>query len=185
MQPYAPSEQDVFRLDVGKIDKNILNNVEADAYWCFTKLLDNIHDHFMFSQPGLQRMILLLDDLIHRLDINLYTHFQTESLQYMQFGFRWMNCLLLRELPFQCILRLWDTYLSEQYGGFENFHVYVCAVLLKTFQNDIIKLPYEELLMFLQDLPTKDWKIDDMEPILSQAFILSTLFENAPSHLSS
>lgn len=181
----APSTATVvFRMDVSRLDAKVLKQVEADSYWCFTKLLDNVHDHFIFSQPGLQRMILLLEDLIHRLDLNLYAHFQTESLQYMQFGFRWMNCLLIRELPFPCILRLWDTYLSEQYGGFENFHVYVCAVLLKTFQNEVITLPYEELLMFLQDMPTKDWTVDDMEPILSQAFILSTLFENAPNHLS-
>ena len=49
-----------------------------------------------------------------------------------------MNCLLLRELPLKAILRLWDTYLSEETGGFENFHVYVCAVLLKTFKEKLM-----------------------------------------------
>lgn len=38
--------------------------------------------------------------------------------------------------------------------------------------------------MFLQDLPTVDWTEDAVEPILSQAYILSTLFENSPSHLN-
>ena len=38
--------------------------------------------------------------------------------------------------------------------------------------------------MFLQDMPTKDWKEEDMEPILSQAFILSSLFDNSPNHLN-
>ena len=30
---------------------------QADVYWCFSKLLDNIQDHYTFSQPGLQRMV--------------------------------------------------------------------------------------------------------------------------------
>jgi hypothetical protein len=51
-----------------------------------------------------------------------------------------MNCLLLRELPLRAILRLWDTYLSEDIGGFENFHVYVCAVLLKTYKEKLMTM---------------------------------------------
>ena len=26
---------------------------------------------------------------------------------------RWVNCLLIREIPFQLAIRLWDTYLAE------------------------------------------------------------------------
>lgn len=180
---YVP-DQDVFRVDTAKLDPKVLKEVEADAYWCFNKMLDNIHDHYTFSQPGLQRMILRLDDLIARLDAPLSNYLKQESIQFIQFGFRWMNCLLLRELPFPCVLRLWDTYISEQLGGFENFHVYVCAVLLKTFSAELLPLPYEDLMMFLQDLPTKDWTDEHMEPILSQAFILSTLFDDSPNHLN-
>lgn len=33
--------------------------------------------------------------------------------QFIQFAFRWVNCLLLREVPFPLAIRLWDTYLSE------------------------------------------------------------------------
>ena len=125
-------------------------NVEADAYWCLTKLLDGIQDHYTSSQPGLQRMVLRLEDLINRIDKELYEHFETEGLQFIQFGFRWMNCLLLRELPLRGILRLWDTYLSEEQGGFENFHVYVCAVMLKTFKEKLLGMAFQELILFLQ-----------------------------------
>ena len=34
------------------------------------------------------------------------------------FAFRWVNCLLTRELPLQSLIRLWDTCLSED-SGFE------------------------------------------------------------------
>jgi hypothetical protein len=159
-------------------------NVEADAYWCLTKMLDNIQDHYTFGQPGLQRMTLRLEDLVHRLDNELFTHFQAQGVMFQFFTTRWMNCFLLRELPLRSILRLWDTYIAEEIGGFENFHVYVCVVLLKTFKDKVMPMEFQDILLFLQNLPTLDWGEDEVEPILSQAFILSTLFENSPSHLS-
>lgn len=178
-----PHVQDVQSCDLGAIDPKIIENIEADSYWCFSKLLDNIQDHYTFSQPGLQRMVLRLEDLVRRIDADLDGHFQQESLQYMQFAFRWMNCLLLRELPLRCIIRLWDTYISEERGGFENFHVYVCAVLLKIFKDKLMEMQFQDILMYLQDFPTSSWGEEEVEPILSQAYILSTLFENSPSHL--
>ncbi len=158
-------------------------SMEADAYWSLSKLLDNIQDHYTFSQPGLQRMILRLEDLVHRLDKELHDHFAAEGIQYMQFSFRWMNCALMRELPLKAIMRLWDTYFAEEVGGFENFHVYVCAVFLKTYRDQLLTMQFQEILMFLQDLPTSDWGESEVEPILSQAYILSTLFDDSPSHL--
>jgi hypothetical protein len=81
-------------------------------------------------------------------------------------------------------MRIWDTYLSEETGGFENFHVYVCAVLLKTYKEKLMAMEFQDILMFLQELPTSSWAEEDVEPILSQAFILSTLFDGSPSHLN-
>lgn len=182
LAPYV-KDADVLRCDVASISPSILTDVEADTYWCLTKLLDSIQDHYTFSQPGLQRMVLRLEDLIHRLDNDLHSHIIEQGVQYIQFSFRWMNCLLLRELPLRTILRVWDTYLAEDQGGFENFHVYVCVVVMKTFQEKLITMDFQELLMFLQDIPTSSWTESDVEPILSQAYILSTLFENSPNHL--
>ena len=42
-----------------------------------------------------------------------YDHLETEGVLMIQFAFRWVNCLLLRELPFELVIRLWDTYLAE------------------------------------------------------------------------
>jgi TBC1 domain family member 2 len=95
-------------------------------------------------------MILRLEDLIHRLDKELHNHFLAEGIQYIQFSFRWMNCALLRELPLASIMRLWDSYIAEGDAGFENFHVYVCAVILKMYRERLVKMEFQEILMFLQ-----------------------------------
>eukprot|EP00602_Paraphysomonas_sp_CaronLab_P010295 CAMPEP_0185021732 /NCGR_PEP_ID=MMETSP1103-20130426/4432_1 /TAXON_ID=36769 /ORGANISM="Paraphysomonas bandaiensis, Strain Caron Lab Isolate" /LENGTH=415 /DNA_ID=CAMNT_0027553437 /DNA_START=35 /DNA_END=1282 /DNA_ORIENTATION=- len=181
MHPYV---EDVLRCDVDSLNDQTVLSVEADSYWCLTKLMDNIQDHYTFSQPGLQRMVLRLEDLIRRIDIDLHQHFQEQCVQYMQFAFRWMNCVLLREIPLRAILRVWDTYLSEERTGFENFHVYVCAVLLKMYSENLRSMQFQDILLFLQDLPTSEWGEEEVEPILSQAYILSHLFDESPSHLS-
>lgn len=48
-------------------------NVEADTFWCLSKLLDGIQDHYTFAQPGIQRMIFKLRELMFRID-GMYLH---------------------------------------------------------------------------------------------------------------
>lgn len=43
----------------------------------------------------------------------IVTHMEAEGIDFLQFAFRWVNCLLIREVPFGAALRLWDTYLAE------------------------------------------------------------------------
>ncbi|KAF4317051.1 hypothetical protein BBO99_00006359 [Phytophthora kernoviae] len=170
--------------DLSEVSDENLQIVEADSYWCLTKLLDDIQDHYTFAQPGLQRMVQRMEELVHRCDADLFQHIvERENVQFVQFAFRWMNCLLMRELPLDGIIRIWDTYLCED-SGFESFHVYVCAAILMTFGETLKTLEFQDLVLFLQSLPTKDWVENEIEPLLSRAFILQTYFADAPSHLS-
>lgn len=41
---------------------------------------------------------------------DVHNHFKKCEVEYLQFAFRWMNNLLMRELPLRCTIRLWDTY---------------------------------------------------------------------------
>jgi len=41
----------------------------------------------------------------------LNNHLAKNHVEYLQFAFRWMNNLLMREMPLRCTIRLWDTYL--------------------------------------------------------------------------
>uniref|UniRef100_H3HCX5 Rab-GAP TBC domain-containing protein n=1 Tax=Phytophthora ramorum TaxID=164328 RepID=H3HCX5_PHYRM len=170
--------------DLSMISDENLQIVEADSYWCLTKLLDDIQDHYTFAQPGLQRMVQRMEELVHRCDADLFGHIvERENVQFVQFAFRWMNCLLMRELPLDGIVRIWDTYLCED-SGFEGFHVYVCAAILMTFGETLKTLEFQDLVLFLQSLPTKDWVENEIEPLLSRAFILQTYFADAPNHLT-
>ena len=163
----------------------ILNDVEADVYWCLTNLLAGIQDHYTQDQPGVQRMVMKLEELVTRIDAGLTGHLEDTGVQFMQFAFRWMNCLLLREFNLECIIRLWDTYLSEGDGGFETFHVYVCASFLCQFSGELQGMQFDELFAFMQNIPTNNWDDKNIEIVLSQAFVLSTLFQGSDAHLTS
>lgn len=114
----------------------------------------------------------------------LALHLQNEGIEFIQFAFRWMNCLLMRELPLRSTIRMWDTYLAEGSSeGFSEFHVYVCAAFLVKWSNQLQKLDFQGVMIFLQELPTQGWQEKDVELLLSEAYMWKTLFHNAPSHL--
>lgn len=47
-----------------------ISNMEADCYWCLSKLLDGMQDHYTFAQPGIQRLVFKLKELVRRIDGN-------------------------------------------------------------------------------------------------------------------
>lgn len=98
-------------MDPGQLPKAVLDAVEADSFWCLTKLLDGIQDHYIVAQPGIQRQVRALQDLTARIDAGLARHLEREHVEFIQFSFRWMNCLLMREVSVKNTIRMWDTYL--------------------------------------------------------------------------
>lgn len=69
---------------------------------------------------------------------DLHSHILRHEIDYLQFSFRWMNNLLMRELPLRCTIRLWDTYLAEP-DGCGSILIYVCAAFLGHWREQIIK----------------------------------------------
>lgn len=98
-------------MDPGQLPRSVLDAVEADSFWCLTKLLDGIQDNYIYAQPGIHRQVQALHDLTARIDSTLAKHLEKEGVEFMQFSFRWMNCLLMREMSVQNTIRMWDTYM--------------------------------------------------------------------------
>ena len=163
--------------DVTSLSEETRTTVEADCYWCLCKLLDGIQDHYTYAQPGIQRTVFAMKELVRysapfsaqciiahdeknpdqniapiyrRIEEPFSQHLESEGLEFLQFSFRcgyhrpywaygqglthlrmsrWVNCLLLREVPFALSLRLWDTYLAEG-PRMKEFLVYVLAAFL-------------------------------------------------------
>ncbi|PVV04018.1 hypothetical protein BB560_001489 [Smittium megazygosporum] len=135
---------------VESISKEDFNGIEADCFWCLTNLIGKIHDSYTFTQPGIQRQIVKLKELVSHIN--------------------------LREFSIESILRIWDTYLCEP-DGFSSFHLYTCAALLLKFSDDLLKMDFQEIVLFLQSPPSLNWNISNIEILLSEAFTFKSLYK--------
>jgi len=180
LSAYIDTDPESF--DPGTLPSDVLACVEADSFWCLSALLDGIQDNYIFAQPGIQRMVSTLRELITRIDGPLAKHLNEEGIEFIQFSFRWMNCLLMREFSIKNVIRMWDTYVSEGQKGFSEFHVYVCSALLDKYNTQILKMDFQEIMMFLQALPTKDWREKEIELLLSEAYLYQNCFSGAEAH---
>ena len=161
------------------LSEEILDELETIIYYSLTKLLDRIQTNYTINQPGITKMINKMQLIIEKVDPELYKYLKQFEIDYIQFCFRWMNCFLIREFPLKLLLRLWDTYFSEE-KGFSEFHLYVCACLLLTFSEKLKSMTeFQELIVFLQNLPTSDWKLEDMDFLLAKSYSIKELYSNS------
>lgn len=175
-------EGDPEACNLADVAKEDLDRVEADCFWCMTNLLHHIQENYTFAQPGIQKMIFKLRELVGKIDSPLAKHLDEQEADYVHFAFRWMNCLLMREMPLSLVVRIWDTYLSEA-EDFPTFHVYVCATFLAHWSEKLLQLEFQDIMLFLQHLPTPKWTQKEVDLLLSQAFLYKSLYHDAPSHL--
>ncbi|EPQ30887.1 uncharacterized protein PFL1_01784 [Pseudozyma flocculosa PF-1] len=181
LSAYIDSDPEMY--DVSLLPPEALEALEADTFWCLSKLLDGIQDNYIFAQPGIQRQVRRMGELVARIDAPLHAHLQAQGVEYMQFAFRWMNCLLMREMSVRNIIRMWDTYLAEGQDAFSDFHLYVCSVFLHKWSKELMDMDFQGIIMYLQSLPTQGWSDKDAEMLLSEAFMYKTLFGNT-AHLN-
>ena len=216
--------------------------MEADSFWCLSRLLDGIQDNYIHGQPGIHRGVKRIAELVARIDggfrrpkagergltyhyfqttpAPLTAHLESENVEFMQFAFRWMNCLLMREISVQNTIRMWDTYLvskcfsvgrtltpsplvaERRHGGIftvSSLRVFCIPgeVEPTTPWDGLSGRPrarpqstchnqsdcyLQGIIMFLQSLPTQNWGDHEIELLLSEAFVLNSIWHNAQSH---
>lgn len=54
--------------DPSLLPTHVLNAIEADSFWCLSRLLDGIQDNYIFAQPGIQRSVRRMAELVGRID---------------------------------------------------------------------------------------------------------------------
>ncbi len=164
--------------DPSLLPSQVLDAIEADSFWCLSRLLDGIQDNYIFAQPGIQRSVRRMAELVARIDGNisfvvhiftakddidlapLFAHLEAQNVEFMQFAFRWMNCLLMREISVQNTIRMWDTYLvrstylnnlislteslqAEGPDAFSQFHLYVCSAFLVKWSDKLRQMDFQ------------------------------------------
>lgn len=184
LQEFVDKDVEIESVQVAQLPEDALQIMEADSYWCMSKLLDGIQNNYTFAQPGIQIKVNQLKELIGRINAPLHDHLMKHHVEYLQFSFRWMNNLLMRELPLHCTIRLWDTYQAEP-DGFACFHLYVCAAFLNFWSKELLReRDFQGLMLHLQNLPTQHWGNEEISLLVAEAYRLKYMFADAPNHLN-
>lgn len=150
-------------------------DAEADVYWCLSKLIDDIQDNYTELQPGVHKIINKMKALIKQSDPEILQYLEDLDINFMDFAYRWVSCYLTREFDIYQTIRLWDTYFSED-EGFSQFHCYVCAALFLQFSKDLKEMSFQDALMFLQNLPTKNWEEDEIKILLAKSYEMKQMY---------
>jgi hypothetical protein len=61
-------DTDPENFDPSLLPLHALSAIEADSFWCLSRLLDGIQDNYIFAQPGIQRSVKRMAELIARID---------------------------------------------------------------------------------------------------------------------
>lgn len=64
----ASTDSDPEQFNPAILPKNVFDAIEADSFWCLSRLLDGIQDNYIFAQPGIQRSVRKMADLVARID---------------------------------------------------------------------------------------------------------------------
>lgn len=151
------------------ISDKAIAKAEAESYIALTLLVSSLLDNFLPDQPGIQMQTAALERYLRRLKPVLYDHLKRIGVCIEQVAFRWINCLLSRELSVQAHIRLFDTLIAE--GLHEVFALlpFICVAMLETFESCLLRLDFQETMLFLQNIPSKLWKPHELSAVLSKA----------------
>lgn len=153
-----------------------LGNAEADAFHCFSILLSSLKQNYIKGFIGVHENLKKVKELLIKSDKDLYNHLEENDIEVFHFGFRWCFCLLLREVPINLAIKLIDYYLTEEYSQ-DELCIYLILALVLRFSFKLKTLKREQIIMFLQNLPTAVWGDQDIQLLVSEAFTLRSLLK--------
>lgn len=65
---YIDSDPEQF--NTALLPPHVLNALEADSFWCLSRMLDGIQDNYIATQPGIHRSVKRMSELVARIDRN-------------------------------------------------------------------------------------------------------------------
>merc|ERR1712079_132679 len=136
-------------------------------------------------------MTTRLMELIWRIDEKLASHLDSEGVNLLATGVRWIGCLMVRELPVVACARLWDALFAEyaqeadvqESEAFETMLLYFVVCFLSKYSLRLLEMDFEALTIFLGRAPPDTVDADAVEVLLGEAFVLKSMFHQAQNHL--
>ena len=125
-------------------------DIEADSFWSFLYLMNNLKNNFDNDQEGLFFKCELLGRCLEIVDKNLFLNLQEKNVKNEYFCCRWFIMLFSQEFEIGDILRLWDLILSNKNKNYYVFYISLGIISMK--KKIIINGDMSEILQCFQKL---------------------------------
>lgn len=139
---------------------------EADAYFCFEGLMEEVKSVFsraMDGRPGgIRTQLAHLSALLQLHDPALADHLACLNIQVHHYGLRWVMLLLSQDFELPQLYRVWDSVLSDPMR-FRYFY-YVCVALLVYMREKLLMCDFAQAISLLQKP-----KVEDISGLLKLA----------------
>ena len=148
-------------------------NIEADTFWSFSYLMDDIKKIFQKKNDGLKGgifdKIILLELMVSKIDKDIFNKLQKNNkIDNFYFAIKWINLFFSQQMILPDVLRLWDIIFSEED---RYYFVYIFSLaILEYNKKDILKKDYYEIIEKLQNI-----NLDNVEQILKIAFNIKNM----------
>ena len=94
--------------------------------------------------------------MLIKIDNGLYDHLIREKIDLFWMSFREISTFLLRMFSPKVGLRLFDTYISYE-EKYPVFMLYLLVAVFVNFSSQLRLMRFDEIMKFLQNMPTKTW----------------------------
>jgi len=143
-------------------------SIEADTFWSFSYLMDDIKKIFQTKNDSLKGgifdKIILFELMVSKIEKDIFNKLQKNNkIDSFYFAIKWINLFFSQQMIMPDILRLWDIIFSEDN---RYYFVYIFSLaILEYHKKDILSNDYYEIIEKLQKL-----NLENVETLIKLAF---------------
>ena len=133
------------------------SDAEADAYFCFKNVMDEMHACYNRREAdtkGINRQVRELQALLRIKDPVLESHFERLGIDARFYGLRWIKLWLTREFCLPDLLALWDSFLTSEVRL--PWIRYVCVAMAIRIRDQFLTSDFAKCMKMLLNYPPCD-----------------------------
>ena len=131
----------------------ITNFTEEESFWLLVYTMKEepcrIGDLFGEGMKQTHEVLYVAERLIHQFLPKLSKHFDREHIQINMFVTQWLLTQYSSSFHFDFVIRVWDAFLVEGW----KITYRVMLAILEQVQSDLLSLSFEEILVYVRDIP--------------------------------
>lgn len=122
---------------------------EEKAFWVFVCLLRNygLKQQFAPGMVGLHRQFFVAENLLRKFMPKSAAHLKAVNMEISFSAAPWFMTIFSNSLPFECVVRVWDSYLNE--GPKVTYRVFLA--LFKLMKTRLKKLDFEQVADLIKE----------------------------------